>query len=121
MFAPYWALWVTFSGNLDIDFLLQWGQVFKWAWYSVTLILISGISKTWRVLTSSTLTSFKLAAQWGQISLGSSTTKSGLSTFSRVEPLWPICPPDALLLFFLNDLFLSFFYQIYQKMVENCY
>ena len=121
MFAQYWALCVTFSGNSDIDFLLQCGQVFKCAWYSVTLILISKISKTWRVLTSSTLTSFKLAAQWGQISLGNSTTKSGLLTFSRIEPLWSICLPDALLVFFLSDLFLSFFYQIYQKMVENYY
>lgn len=86
MLGPYWALWVTFSGNWDIDFFLQWGQVFEWAWYSVTLILISGISKTWRVLISSVLISFKLAAQCGQTSCGSSTTKSGLLTFSRVEP-----------------------------------
>ena len=61
--------------------------------YSVTWILGSGISKTCLVVILTGNISWRLEEQQGQISSLISTVKSGVSTFSKVCPLWLGWPP----------------------------
>ena len=77
--------------------------------YSVTWILGSGISKTCLVVILTGNISWRLEEQQGQISSLISTVKSGVSTFSKVCPLWLSWPPEFLSVFSLRELFFGFF------------